>query len=139
MPAGVDLLSTCSTRKSTKYELLLGKDPGRRQITISRCSARSATFQRADFGSRVACNEVHEPCKQRRTRKVHHQIDQTVSSASSVAMRAGALSAIIMSAIWLTNTAPIKYQAGAMGLPVMWMSQVTTNCVVPPKVATDNE
>ena len=49
---------------------------------------------------------------------------------------AGALSAISISAIWPRAVAPIIYQAGAMALPVTWISQVITSCVVPPKAPT---
>src|SRR6476660_7831288 len=37
-----------------------------------------------------------------------------------------------------TIAAPVQYQAGASGLPVTLISQVTAYCVVPPNVAMAN-
>lgn len=50
---------------------------------------------------------------------------------------AGALSKISMNAICPTAVAAIRYQAGAIALPVIWMSHVMTSCVVPPKSAME--
>ena len=55
------------------------------------------------------------------------------------AIRAGALSGISISAIWPRTTAPIKYHAGAIALPVTWINQVITSCVVPPNAAMEME
>src|SRR5262245_134651 len=46
----------------------------------------------------------------------------------------GAVSGIAAMATNPTPTAAIMYQAGASGLPVVAISQVTTNCAVPPNV-----
>ena len=53
--------------------------------------------------------------------------------------RTGALSRISIRATWPIAVAPIRYQAGAIALPVMWISQVTTSWVVPPNAAIDTE
>ena len=69
----------------------------------------------------------------------HDQLDEAGSNSSAGWIRAGALSGISINAIWPRTTAPIKYQAGTIALPVTWISQVVTNWVVPPKAAMEME
>ena len=64
---------------------------------------------------------------------------KAVATLDTAPTRTGALSATIISAICPTADAPIRYQAGAMALPVKWISQVATSWVVPPKVAMATE
>jgi hypothetical protein len=64
---------------------------------------------------------------------------KAAAGCRTCANRTGALSAISISAIWPSAPAPNIYQAGAMALPVTWISQVTTSCVVPPKAAIETE
>lgn len=56
-------------------------------------------------------------------------------SAYGDAVFTGALSRISQRAASPIAEAPNTYQASAIGLPVTWISQVTTHCVVPPKMA----
>ena len=62
-----------------------------------------------------------------------------MAALDAAATRTGALSATIISAICPTSAAQIRYQAGAMALPVQWISQVATSWVVPPKAAMATE
>jgi hypothetical protein len=69
------------------------------------------------------------------SRRTHPATAATAPYPSRRRRITGAVSRIKVIATNPTAVAKSMYQAGASALPVAWMSQVTTSCAVPPKLA----
>ena len=92
-----------------------------------------------DGASALAAVDRPFPCRARLPRRAvrlrllfaHDRVD------SSFATRAGADSAIIIMATMLSAVANSRYQDGASGFPVTWVSQAMKGCVEPPNTAIE--